>query len=73
MSGELFEKEKWKEDLLLYLTDHHAELEFEDGIDDILIKGLKFYTTNDGQKTIPELMTMTMGMDYQPINDELEL
>ncbi|EGO8580236.1 MULTISPECIES: DEAD/DEAH box helicase family protein [Enterococcus] len=73
MSGERFEKEKWKEDLLLYLTDHHAEIEFEDGADDVKISGLKFYTANDGQNTIPELMKMAVGTDYQESDEPAEL
>lgn len=73
MSEERFEKEKWKEDLLLYLTDHQAEIEFEDGTDDVRISGLKFYTAKDGQNTIPELMKMTVGIDHIESYEPTEL
>ena len=32
MDGERFVNELWKQDLLLYMTDHQAEMEFEDDI-----------------------------------------
>lgn len=55
MSGDRFVSELWKQDLLLYITDHQAEIEFEDNISNVQIKGLKFYTKNDGQKTMSQL------------------
>lgn len=55
MSGERFVSELWKQDLLLYITDHQAEIEFEDNIENVQIKGLKFYTKGDGQKTMAQL------------------
>lgn len=55
MSGERFVSELWKQDLLLYMTDHQAEMEFEDNVGNIHIKGLKFYTKDDGQKTMSQL------------------
>ncbi len=56
MSGERFEKERWKEDLLLYLTDHQAEIEFEDGAGNVKISGVKFFTKDDGQHTVSNLV-----------------
>lgn len=55
MSGDRFVGELWKQDLLLYMTDHQAEMEFEDDIRNVYIKGLKFYTKDDGQKTMSQL------------------
>ena len=69
MSGDRFVSELWKQDLLLYMTDHQAEMEFEDGVDNVKISGLKFYTKGDGQKTIPELMD-TVGVDYLDVLTE---
>lgn len=69
MSGDRFVSELWKQDLLLYMTDHQAEMEFEDGVDNVKISGLKFYTKGDGQKTILELMT-TVGVDYRDVSTE---
>lgn len=69
MSGDRFISELWKQDLLLYMTDHQADMEFEDGIDNVKISGLKFYTKGDGQKTIPELMN-TVGVDYRDVLTE---
>lgn len=55
MSGDRFAIELWKQDLLLYLTDHQAEMEFEDDSDNVRISGLKFYTRGDGQNSIKQL------------------
>nr|WP_286164583.1 DEAD/DEAH box helicase family protein [Carnobacterium sp. PL12RED10] len=55
MSGDRFANELWKQDLLLYLTDHQAEMEFEDDSDNVRISGLKFYTRGDGQNSIKQL------------------
>lgn len=55
MSGDRFISELWKQDLLLYITDHQSELIFEDNTNDIKIMGLKFYTKDDGQKTMIQL------------------
>lgn len=38
------EEEQWKEDLLTYINEHEAEIMFEDVIEDVKIKGVKFYT-----------------------------
>src|SRR5699024_5595699 len=47
--GRNIEEEQWKEDLLMYINEHEAELMFEDELDDVKIKGVKFYTMNDGR------------------------
>ncbi|MBS0939842.1 DEAD/DEAH box helicase family protein [Lactiplantibacillus plantarum] len=64
MSGERFEKELWKEELLLYMTDHHADMEFMDNESNIQISGLKFYTNGDGRGTMAQLKGMTNIVDY---------
>ncbi|WP_228064517.1 hypothetical protein [Streptococcus danieliae] len=72
MSGDRFVSELWKQDLLLYMTDNQAEMEFEDGVDNVKISGLKFFTANDGQHTIPELLKMT-ELSYQKVDEEIDL
>lgn len=59
MSGDRFVKEFWKEELLLYMTNNHAEMEFEDGSDNVQINGLKFYTAGDGQNMMKQLKELT--------------
>lgn len=59
MSGDRFVSELWKQDLLLYMTDHQAEMEFEDDSKSVRISGLKFYTKGDGQKTMAQLADIT--------------
>lgn len=58
MSGDRFISELWKQDLLLYITDNQAEMEFEDNEENVRISGLKFYTRGDGQKTMEQLMSV---------------
>lgn len=59
MSGDRFVSELWKQDLLLYMTDHQAEMEFEDVSKNVRISGLKFYTKDDGQKSMAQLAEIT--------------
>lgn len=59
MSGERFEKELWKEELLLYMTNHHADMEFMDDKSNVRISGLKFYIDGDGRGTMEQLKKLT--------------
>lgn len=59
MSGERFEGELWKEELLLYMTNHQAEMEFADAESNVQISGLKFYTAGDGRGTMEQLSKLT--------------
>lgn len=59
MSGDRFISELWKQDLLLYMTDHQAEMAFQDDVKNVRISGLKFYTKDDGQKTMEQLAELT--------------
>lgn len=44
MSGDRFISELRKQDLLLYMTDNQAKMEFEANDENVRISGLKFYT-----------------------------
>src|SRR5699024_6614635 len=48
------EEDQFKEDLLMYINEHEAEIMFEDETEDVKIKGVKFYTMNDGRGTRSE-------------------
>ncbi|EHS59313.1 DEAD/DEAH box helicase family protein [Paenibacillus sp. Aloe-11] len=76
MSGDRFVSELWKQDLLLYMTDHQAEMEFEDDSKNVRISGLKFYTKDDGQKSMAQLAEITQVQevsDFSPAQEILEL
>ena len=76
LSGDRFVSELWKQDLLLYMTDHQAEMEFEDDSKNVRISGLKFYTKGDGQKTMAQLADITQVQkvtDPAPVNETLPL
>jgi len=64
----LLEKEQWKEDLLVYLSEHQAELVFEDQIEGLAIKGLRFYTMNDGRGTIKQLSEIALDYDFKGLS-----
>lgn len=66
--GRNIEEEQWKEDLLLYLNENDGEIIFEDEIDDIKIKGVKFYTMNDGRETIKQLGEITLGKPFKGLS-----
>lgn len=59
MSGDRFVSELWKQDLLLYINDHQEEMILEDNSKNIRIKGLKFYTKDDNQGTMNQLLDIT--------------
>ncbi|MFT8930230.1 MAG: DEAD/DEAH box helicase family protein [Sporolactobacillus sp.] len=74
MSGDRFVSELWKQDLLLYMTDNQAEMEFEDDEKNVRISGLKFYTKGDGQKSMAQLAEMTQVeeiTDFSPVQEIL--
>lgn len=64
----LLEKDQWKEDLLLYINDHEGEIVFEDQIDDVRIKGVKFYTMNDGRGTLDQLARIALSRDFKGLS-----
>ena len=72
MSGDRFVSELWKQDLLLYMTDHQAEMEFENDTKNVRICGLKFYTKGDGQKTMAQLAEITKVQEVSDLSLEQE-
>ncbi|MEC1338856.1 DEAD/DEAH box helicase family protein [Bacillus velezensis] len=72
MSGDRFVSELWKQDLLLYMTDHQAEMEFEEDSKNVRISGLKFYTKDDGQKTMAQLAEITKVQEVSDLSLEPE-
>lgn len=68
--GRNIDEDQWKEDLLIYINEHEAELTFEDEIHDIKIKGVKFYTMNDGRDTIKHIGQIALSKDFKGLNTE---
>ena len=66
--GRNIEEEQWKEDLLMYINDHEAEIMFEDETDDVRIKGVKFYTMNDGRGTIKQIGQIALGKEFKGLS-----
>ena len=64
----LLEREQWKEDLLLYINHHEADLVLDDEVDGLKIKGLKFYTINDGRGTIEQLGEIALGEKFRGLS-----
>lgn len=62
------EKEQWKEDLLMYLNEHQADLLFEDQVEGLSIKGLRFYTMNDGRATMKHLSEIALNNDFKGLS-----
>lgn len=63
--GMNIEQEQWKEDLLLYLNENEAMILFEDETEDIRIKGVKFYTINDGRSSIKQLGNLVLETGFK--------
>lgn len=66
----LLEKEQWKEDLLRYINEHEANLVFEDVVSGLQVKGLKFYTMNDGRGTMNQLGQIALGRSFEGLSYE---
>lgn len=66
--GNLLEREQWKEDLLQYINENAGELAFEDEVEGIRIKGLKFYTINDGRETIKQLAQIALDKEFEGLS-----
>lgn len=57
---QLVEKDRWKEELLSYINDHQEELLFEDDVDGVIIKGLKFYNKENSEQTLNQLSQIAL-------------
>ena len=66
--GRNIEEEQWKEDLLTYINEHEAEIMFEDETDDVKIKGVKFYTMDDGRGTIRQIGEIALGRAFKGLS-----
>lgn len=62
------EKDQWKEEVLTYINEHESELLFEDEIQDVKIKGLKFYTPGDTRNTIDQLGEIALGKKFKSLS-----
>lgn len=66
--GRNIEEEQWKEDLLMYINEHEAEIMFEDETEDVRIKGVKFYTMNDGRGIIKQIGRIALGKEFKGLS-----
>ncbi|EGP4936008.1 TPA: DEAD/DEAH box helicase family protein [Enterococcus faecium] len=66
--GNLLERDQWKEDLLQYINENEGKIVFEDEVDDIRIKGLKFYTMNDGRGTVKHLAQIALDKEFDGLS-----
>ena len=66
--GRNIEEEQWKEDLLMYINEHEAEIVFEDETEDVKIKGVKFYTMNDGRGSIRQIGEIALGRLFKGLS-----
>nr|WP_017554421.1 DEAD/DEAH box helicase family protein [Heyndrickxia coagulans] len=66
--GRNIEEEQWKEDLLLYINEHESDILFEDETEEVKIKGVKFYTMNDGRNTIKQIGEIALGREMKGLS-----
>lgn len=69
----LIEKDKWKEEILLYLNDHQEDIVFEDEIDGVVVKGLKFYNKERENEVLNQLAQIALDKDEFGGNIKLDL
>nr|WP_214794031.1 MULTISPECIES: DEAD/DEAH box helicase family protein [unclassified Exiguobacterium] len=70
IDGSRYPYELWKEDLLLYINEFNSEIEFEDVSEHIEIRGLRFFTSNDGKQSIKQLREIVLGAQYEECMNE---
>lgn len=64
----LLEREQWKEDLLHYINENEGKLIFEDEVDGVRIKGLRFYTINDGRGAMKQLAQVALNNEFEGLS-----
>lgn len=70
---QLTEKDRWKEELLSYINDHQEDLIFEDEVDGVIIKGLKFYNQENSKQTLNQLAQVALEKPHFGGNIRLDL
>ena len=70
---QLAEKDRWKEELLSYINDHQEDLVFEDEVDGVIIKGLKFYNQENSKQTLNQLAQVALEKPHFGGNIRLDL
>src|SRR5699024_7547951 len=54
-------EEQWKEDLLVYLNEHQDDIIFDEKIEGLQVKGVRFYTSGDERGTINQISEIATG------------
>lgn len=54
-------EDQWKEDLLLYLNEHQDDIVFDENIEGLQVKGVRFYTRGDERGTINQISEIATG------------
>lgn len=57
---QLVEKDRWKEELLSYINEHQEDLIFEEDVNEVIIKGLKFYNKENSTQTLNQLAQIAL-------------
>ena len=52
----------------MYINDNEAELVFEDDVNGVKIKGLKFYTINDGRNAMKQLAQIAIDGEFRGLS-----
>jgi len=66
----LLEKDQWKENMFQFMNNNEADMVFEENINNVKVKGLKFYTANDGRNTIDQLGNMVLEDGFESLSYE---
>jgi len=66
----LLEKDQWKENVLSFINQNEGEIVFEDHVKDVKIKGVKFYTKNDGRNTLDQIGEIGLGKSFKSLSIE---
>ena len=66
----LLEKDQWKEDIFSFINQNEGELVINEDVEGTRIKGVKFYTRNDGRNTIDQIGEIALGKPFEGLSME---
>lgn len=61
-------EDQWKENLLLYLNDYQDDIIFDEEVEGLKVKGVRFYTKNDERKTINQIGEISLGHSFESLS-----
>jgi type III restriction enzyme len=66
----LLEKDQWKENIFSFINQNESEIVIDEDVEGIKIKGVKFYTRNDGRNAMDQIGEIALGKPFESLSFE---